>query len=777
MNGCFMDDKSDEFRIIPGTEVTDPVCGMTFEAGRAAGQWEYKGQTYYFCNPGCLEKFRHDPRKYLRSKKEPEGSVSDEKKLYTCPMDPEVVQESPGACPICGMALEPQAVSLEDDDNPELDLMYRRLKVGLLLTLPILLIAMGEMFPGIRFRGHVWVQFALASPVVLWAGWPFFQRAAASIANRSLNMFTLIAVGTGTAYIYSVIAVLFPGLLPESFLTMYGTPEVYFESSAVIITLVLLGQVIELRARKRTGGAIRALLELAPKTARIVRDDHTEEDIPLDRVQPGDRLRVRPGTKVPVDGTVMEGYSSIDESMVTGEPIPAEKSQGSRVTGGTVNGNGTFVMRADKVGEDTLLAHIVRMVSQAQRSKAPIQRLADRVSSYFVPAVMLISLTTFILWAFIGPEPRMVYALVTAVAVLIIACPCALGLATPMSVMVGTGRAARAGVLLKSAEALEVLEKVDTLVVDKTGTLTQGKPCLTSVFNVGIWPETEILSLAASLERASEHPLAAAIVATAQQRGLPLYKVEDFSSITGRGVQGMVEGSNVVVGNRSLVDQLGVDAEPFVHAAENMRQKGHTVVYVLIDNLIAGLLGISDPIKRSSEEAIQQLHKEGIKLVMLTGDGKTTASIVARSLGIDRVEAEVSPDQKAEVIKKLQAEGRIVAMAGDGINDAPALAQANVGIAMGTGTDVAIESAEVTLVKGDLRGVVRARKLSRGTMRNIRQNLLFAFMYNTLGIPIAAGVLFPVLGLLLNPMIASAAMTFSSISVISNALRLHRLEL
>jgi len=553
--------------------------------------------------------------------------------------------------------------------------------------------------------------------------------------------------------------------------------DVYFESSAVIVTLVLMGQVIELKARKRTGDAIRALLKLAPKTARIVRENGMEEAIPLDRIRPGDRLRVLPGDRVPVDGTVMEGYSSVDESMVTGEPIPAEKSTGSLVTGGTVNGNGTFIMRVDKVGKDTLLSHIVQMVSHAQRSRAPIQHLADRVASYFVPAVIMVSLLTFIVWMYVGPEPRLQYALITAVAVLIIACPCALGLATPMSVMVGTGRAARAGVLLKNAEALEILGKVDTLVVDKTGTLTQGKPCLTSVFNAGVWLETEMLGLAASLERTSEHPLAAAIVNAADQRGLEPHKVEDFRSITGKGVQGTVEGSRVTVGNRSLVDQLGVDAGPFVHAEENMRQKGHTVVYVLIDDVVAGLLGISDPIKRSSEEAISRLHREGMELVMLTGDGKTTASIVARSLGIDRVEAEVMPDRKAEVIKKLQGEGRIVAMAGDGINDAPALASAHVGIAMGTGTDVAIESAGITLVKGDLMGVVRARKLSRGTMRNIRQNLLFAFAYNSLGIPIAAGVLYPLFGMLLNPMIASAAMTFSSISVITNALRLHRMEL
>ncbi|MEJ2246339.1 MAG: heavy metal translocating P-type ATPase [Acidobacteriota bacterium] len=772
-----MDKEKDSFNMLPGRKVKDPVCGMTFDPDHAVASWKYKGRDYYFCNPGCLEKFRQDPERYLTAGKLPQVEEEGSVKFYTCPMDPEVLSESAGICPKCGMALEPQNASLQDDENPELDFMNRRLRVGLYLTIPVLLIAMGEMVFGLRFGGSVWIQFVLASPVVLWAGGPFFRRAWASIVNRSLNMFTLIAVGTGTAYFYSVIAVLFPRSLPESFIGVRGTPEVYFEASAVIITLVLLGQVIELRARKKTGDAIRALLALTPKTARILRDDKTEEDIELDKVKPGDRLRVRPGEKIPVDGLVLDGYSSIDESMVTGEPIPAEKSRGSKVTGGTVNGNGTFVMQAEKVGNETLLARIVQMVSEAQRSRAPIQRLADRVSSYFVPAVILASLIAFILWASFGPEPQLVYALVNAVAVLIIACPCALGLATPMSVMVGTGRAARAGVLLKNAEALELLGSVDTLVVDKTGTLTEGKPCLTSVITTGVWTESELLSMAASVERGSEHPLAAAIVSAAELRGLSLHRTTEFSSITGRGVQGTVEGSNVVVGNRKLVDHLGVDAGSFTHAAENMRQKGHSVVFVLIDNILAGLLGVSDPIKRSSEEAIRDLHKEGIHLVMLTGDNKTTAAIVARSLGIDRVEAEVSPDQKGEVIKKLQGEGRAVAMAGDGINDAPALALAHVGIAMGTGTDVAIQSAGITLVKGDLRGVVRARKLSRGTMRNIRQNLFFAFVYNILGVPVAGGVLFPFLGILLNPMIASAAMTFSSISVISNALRLRNMKL
>ena len=759
-----------------GSKVTDPVCGMTFEPSNAAAKMEHEGEIYYFCNPGCLAKFRRNLQKDLTAD-EPSPAEDGQEKLYTCPMDPEVVRETPGPCPVCGMALEPKTASLQDEDNAELDSMSRRFRISLFATLPVLLIAMGDMIPAMHFRGSVWVQFILASPVVLWAGWPFFERAWASIVNRSLNMFTLIAIGTGTAYLYSVIAVLFPGMLPDSFLTPNGSPEVYFEASAVIVTLVLLGQVIEIRARRRTGSAIRALLGLAPPKARIIDDRGMEKDVPLDQVNPGDRLRVRPGDKVPVDGTVLEGHSSIDESMLTGEPIPAEKSQGSRVTGGTVNGNGTLIMQARKVGSDTLLAHIVRMVSEAQRSRAPIQRVADRVSSYFVPAVVLASLIAFLVWAYAGPEPSMVYALINAVAVLIIACPCALGLATPMSVMVGTGRAARAGVLLKNAGALELLGKVDTLVMDKTGTLTEGKPCLTSVITTGIWTEMELLGLAASMERGSEHPLATAIVAAAELRGLPLHKATEFSSVVGRGVRGVVEGKTVVVGNRAMLDEMGVDGGSFTLAAENMRQKGHTVVFVLIDGFLAGLLGVSDPIKRSSEEAIQYLQKEGIRLVMLTGDSRTTAAIVARSLGIDQVEAEVTPDRKGEVIKKLQSEGRIVAMAGDGINDAPALALADVGIAMGTGTDVAIQSAGITLVKGDLRGVVRARKLSKGTMRNIRQNLFFAFVYNILGVPIAGGALYPVFGLLLNPMIASAAMTLSSISVISNALRLRKMEL
>ncbi len=772
-----MDKERDQSRILPASNVKDPVCGMTFNPSRAVAKMDYKGQTYYFCSSGCLAEFRRNLLRDLTADAPSPAVEGGEAKLYTCPMDPEVIRETPGHCPVCGMALELRAASLQDEDNIELDSMSRRLRIGLFLTLPTLLIAMGTVVPAMRFKGSVWIQLVLATPVVLWAGRPFFQRAWASVANRSLNMYTLIAVGTGTLYIYSVIAFLFPGLLPDSFLGPHGSPEVYFEASAVIITLVLLGRVIEIRARRKTGSAIRALLGLTPPKAGIINDRGMEEDIPLDQVKPGDKLRVRPGERVPVDGAVLEGHSSVDESMLTGEPIPVEKSGKSRVTAGTVNGNGTFIMQAEKVGHNTLLARIVRIVSEAQRSHAPIQRAADRASSYFVPAVVLASLVTFGVWACFGPEPSMAYALVNAVAVLIVACPCALGPAAPMSVMAGTGRAARAGVLFKNAEALELLGKADTLVVDKTGTLTEGKPCLTSVITTGIWTETELLGLAASLEKGSGHPLAAAIVSAAELRGLPLHKATEFSSITGRGVRGIVDGNNVVIGNRAMIDQLDVDAGSFTMAAENMRQKGHTVVFVLIDGILAGLLGVSDPIKRSSEEAIRVLHKEGIRLVMLTGDSRTTAAIVARNLDIDRVEAEVTPDRKGEVIKKLQAGGRVVAMAGDGINDAPALALAHVGIAMGTGTDLDIPSSGIALVKGDLRGVVRARKLSKGTMRNIRQNLLFAFIYNILGVPIAGGALYPVFGLLLNPMIAGAAMTFSSILVVGNALRLRKMEL
>ncbi len=702
---------------------------------------------------------------------------------YVCPMHPEIVRKEPGACPICGMALEPRTVTGEEEANPELVDMTRRFSASLILTVPVVLLAMGEMVPseGLRrvlsARFVTWIQLVIATPVVLWGGWPFFERGWASIRNRSLNMFTLIAIGVGTAYGYSVVAALVPDVFPHSFRGHGSGVAVYFEAAAVITTLVLLGQVLELRARSQTSLAIRALLGLAPKTARLMRDDGTEEDIPLERVQPGDRLRVRPGEKVPVDGLVLEGTSAVDESMVTGEPIPVEKVLASRVTGGTVNGTGSFVMRAERVGSETLLAQIVRMVSEAQRTRAPIQRLADVVSGYFVPAVVLMAAITFIVWGLIGPEPRMAYALVNAVAVLIIACPCALGLATPMSIMVGTGRGATGGVLIKNAEALEVLEKVDTLLVDKTGTLTEGKPRLASVVALPGHDEAELLRLAASLERGSEHPLAAAILSGAHEKGLELREPEAFRSITGKGVVGRVAGRDVALGNHKLFEELKMEPGPLIERAEVLRQDGHTVMLVAVDGKPAGLLGVADPIKKSTPEAIRMLNEEGIRIVMVTGDSRTTAEAVSRKLGLDGVEAEVLPDQKGEVVKRLQRKGRVVAMAGDGINDAPALAQAHVGIAMGTGTDVAMESAGVTLVKGDLRGIARARRLSRGTMRNIRQNLFFAFVYNALGVPIAAGVLYPVFGLLLSPIFASAAMTFSSVSVVGNALRLRKLVL
>jgi Cu+-exporting ATPase len=710
-------------------------------------------------------------------------SLPATKTEYTCPMHPQIVRDGPGSCPICGMALEPRTVTGGEEPNEELLDMTRRFKVGLLLTIPLLLLAMSDLIPGqpvqhaVSMRLLSYVQLALATPVVLWGGWPFFQRGWASILNRSLNMFTLIALGTGVAYWYSVIGTFLPNIFPASFRGHGGEVGLYFEVSAAIVVLVLLGQVLELRARSQTSSAIKALLGLAPKTARVIREDGSEAEISLDVIKPGDRLRVRPGEKVPVDGVVLEGSSSVDESMVTGEPIPVEKSKGDKVTGGTVNGTGSFIMKAERVGSETLLAQIVRMVSEAQRSRAPIQRLADTVSSYFVPAVIVAAVITFVVWSLIGPEPRLAHAVVNAVAVLIIACPCALGLATPMSIMVGTGRGATAGVLIKNAEALEVLEKIDTLIVDKTGTLTEGKPRLTSIVPLSGTSESELLRLAASIERGSEHPLAAAIVAGAQKRNLTLSEAEDFQSITGMGVIGKIDGHVVALGNSKLLEQMNIEARSLSDRAEALRKEGESVMFVAFDGGPIGLLGVADPIKESTAEAIRSLHEDGIRIVMLTGDNRTTAEAVARELGIDEVAADVLPAQKGEVVKRLQAEGRIVAMAGDGVNDAPALAQAQVGIAMGTGTDVAIESAGVTLLKGDLRGIVRARKLSRATMGNIRQNLFFAFIYNALGIPIAAGVLYPVFGLLLSPMIASAAMSFSSVSVIGNALRLRKVEL
>ncbi len=768
-------------------KVIDPVCGMQVDPSTAAAHVTHEDREFFFCSPSCRDKFAADPAKYSRPLDGgPDLSPTTRKSAgteYTCPMHPEIVRSAPGTCPICGMALEPRTVTLGEDENLELRDMSRRFWVSAVLAAPLLFLAMAEMIPGgpvghlLSARAVIWLELILATPVVLWGGWPFFERGSQSMVNRSPNMFTLIALGVGTAYVYSVMATLFPGLFPDSFRGHTGEVPVYFEAAAIITVLVLLGQVLELRARSQTSGAIKALLGLAPKTARLIKEDGGEIDVSVDQVKPGDRLRVRPGEKIPVDGVVLDGRSFVDESMVTGEPIPVEKGPDSRVTGGTINGTGTFVMRAERVGSETLLAQIVRMVSEAQRSRAPIQRLADHVSAYFVPAVVVAAVLTFVTWSLVGPEPRMAYALVNAVAVLIIACPCALGLATPMSIMVATGRGALAGVLLKNAEALEVMEKVDTLVVDKTGTLTEGKPRLLSIEAVAGHEETEVLRLAASLEQGSEHPLAGAIVAAAQQKGLRVAAVEEFQSVTGKGVVGHVESRSVALGNQKLLEEVGIDPGSLPERARALRGEGQTVMFVGIDGQPAGLLGVADPIKESTPEAITMLQRDHVRIVMVTGDNRTTAEAVARKLGLDQVEAEVLPAEKVAVIKRLQAEGRIVAMAGDGINDAPALAQAHVGIAMGTGTDVAMESADVTLVKGDLRGIVRARRLSRATMRNIRENLFFAFIYNALGVPVAAGALYPIFGLLLSPIIASAAMTFSSVSVIGNALRLRKVVL
>ena len=702
---------------------------------------------------------------------------------YTCPMHPGVVRDGPGSCPDCGMALEPRTATAEEETNPELLDMSRRFRRCLALTLPVLFLAMADMTPGqplvhgLGERPAVWLQFLLSTPVVLWGGWPFFQRGWASLVNRSLNMFTLIGIGTGAAYAYSVAATLLPGIFPPSFRGSDGVVAIYFEAAAVITTLVLLGQILELRARSRTGEAIKALLGLAPGTAVVVRSDGAEEETPLEQVETGSLLRVRPGERVPVDGIVVEGASSVDESMVTGEPLPVEKTAEARVIGGTVNGTGSLVMRAERVGSDTLLARIVRMVAEAQRSRAPVQRLADAVASWFVPVVLLAAVVTFVVWGFIGPEPRMAYALVNAVAVLIIACPCALGLATPMSIMVGTGRGAATGVLIKDAEALELLRKVDTLVVDKTGTLTEGKPELVSILPLDGWSDSELLRLAASLERGSEHPLAAAVVAGARSRNIGLAPPGDFASHTGLGLEGTVDGRSVLLGNHTFLDQRGVDRSPLQERAHELAGKGQTVMFAVVDGKLAGLLGVADPVKESTQEAIRLLEAAGIQIVMLSGDSRATVEAVAGELGIEDFEAEVLPDQKGEAVGRLQEQGRFVAMAGDGINDAPALARSHIGIAMGTGTDVAMESAGVTLVNGDLRAIARARRLSQGTMRNIRQNLFFAFVYNIAGVPIAAGLLYPFLGILLSPMIASAAMTFSSVSVIGNALRLRKLKL
>jgi Cu+-exporting ATPase len=764
----------------------DPVCGMEVEED-TPHRISHEGQEYLFCNPRCLESFRKDPGRYIEGReagREPSGerrAESQERtagREYTCPMHPEIVQDEPGSCPKCGMALEPMTVTVEEEEDPELRSMTRRFWVSVVLSIPVLFLAMGEyvgmpVHEWIPATSGKWIELALSTPVVLWGGWPFFVRGWKSLKTMNLNMFTLIGLGTGVAWVYSVVAAAAPGLFPPAFRDPEtGIVPVYFEAAAVIVTLVLLGQVLELRARRSTSGAIKALLGLAAKTARVVREDGAEEDVPLEQVRIGDRIRIRPGEKIPVDGKVLEGKSSIDESMITGEPIPVEKLPGDRLIGATINQTGGLLMEAEKVGGETMLAQIVQMVSEAQRSRAPIQKLADLVAGYFVPVVVGIAVLTFIIWSIWGPAPAMAYALVNAVAVLIIACPCALGLATPMSIMVGVGRGAQAGVLIRNAESLEVMEKIDTLVVDKTGTLTEGRPRLVTVEPAEGISEGDLLKLAASLERGSEHPLAAAIVRGAEERGNELTDVKDFESVTGKGVRGRIDGRTVALGNRGMMESETIDIGSLARRAEQLRGDGQTVMFVAVDGRPAGLLGVADPIKGSTPEAVDLLHREGIEIIMLTGDSRTTAQAVARKLGIDRVEAEVLPEQKNEVIRKLQKEGYKVAMAGDGINDAPALAQAHVGIAMGTGTDVAMQSAGVTLVKGDLRAIAKARRLSRGTMRNIRQNLFFAFVYNSVGVPIAAGVLYPFFGILLSPIIAAAAMSFSSVSVVGNALRL-----
>jgi Cu+-exporting ATPase len=804
--------------------VTDPVCGMTVDPASAKASHTHGGRTYYFCSSSCAGKFATDPERYLKSDAkadhaahapaqeaasgtiwtcpmhpevrqdhpgtcpkcgmalEPETPSLPTKVEYTCPMHPEVVSDRPGTCPKCGMALEPRTVTAEESPNPELADMSRRFWVGLALGLPVFLVAMADMLPGsplgfLDMRALKWLQLALSAPVVLWCGWPFFERAWASVVHRSPNMFTLIALGVGAAFVYSVVATVIPEAFPAGFGTAHGAVEPYFDTAVVVTVLVLLGQVLELKARGQTSGAIRRLLGMAPKTARVVRDGGREEDVPLAQVQVGDILRVRPGEKVPVDGSVTEGRSSIDESMLTGEPMPVEKEPGAKVVGGTVNGTGSFLMRAEKVGADTMLAQIVRMVGEAQRSRAPVERLVNVVAAYFVPAVLLVSAVAFLAWGFLGPEPRWAHALVSAVAVLIIACPCALGLATPMAVMVGVGKGAEAGILIKDAEALEVLGKADTLVVDKTGTLTEGKPSLVTAEATGGVSESELLRHAAALERGSEHPLARAILAGAEGRGLSVPEARDFRSVTGKGVTGVVEGQAVALGNEALLAEQGISADAIRPRVQALQAQGQTVVLVAIGGQLAGLLGVADPVKASTPEAIRLLHEDGLRVVMLTGDNKATAQAVAGTLGIDEVIAEVLPQDKAEVVKRFQQEGRVVAMAGDGVNDAPALAQAQIGIAMGTGTDVAMHSAGVTLVKGDLRAIARARRLSRATMAGIRQNLFLAFAYNALTVPVAAGVLYPLFGVTVTPIWASVAMSLSSLSVVANALRLRRLPL
>jgi Cu+-exporting ATPase len=805
---------------------TDPVCGMSVEANSPL-RYSLHGEEYLFCSSHCLETFRKNPGRYLKGQEggqehsdegreepgktgpgreftcpmhpeveqqgpgdcpkcgmalEPKHAAGPTARTrYTCPMHPEVVQDGPGSCPKCGMALEPMTITDEEEEDPELRSMTLRLWVCAVLSVPVVIMAMGG-YVGIPVHEWIpatvgkWFELALGTPVVLWGGWPFFVRGWRSVATWNLNMFTLIGLGTGVAWVYSLVATLSPDIFPAAF-RENGVVPVYFEAAAVIVTLVLLGQVLELRARRSTSGAIKALLGLAAKTARVVREDGTEEDVPLEQVRIGDRIRIRPGEKIPVDGKVVDGGSSIDESMITGDPMPVEKHAGDRVIGATINQTGGLLIEAEKVGSDTMLAQIVQMVSEAQRSRAPIQKLADLVAGYFVPVVVGIAILTFVIWSIWGPAPAMAYALVNAVAVLIIACPCALGLATPMSIMVGVGRGAQAGVLIRDAESLEVMETIDTLVVDKTGTLTEGRPRLVTVEPVEGVPEEDLLKVAASLERGSEHPLAAAIVKGAEERGTSLREAKEFESVTGKGVRGRVDGRTVALGNRRMMENESIDPGPLAQRAEQLRGDGQTVMFVAVDGKAAGLLGVADPIKASTPEAVDLLHREGIEIIMLTGDSRTTAGAVARKLGIDRVEAEVLPEQKNEVIRKLQGEGRKVAMAGDGINDAPALAQAHVGIAMGTGTDVAMQSAGVTLIKGDLRAIAKARRLSRGTMRNIRQNLFFAFVYNSVGVPVAAGILYPFFGILLSPIIAAAAMSLSSVSVVGNALRLRGVRL
>ena len=757
----------------------DPVCGMTVDPATTPHRHTHKGETYYFCASGCRTKFAADPQKYL-GPRAPEPAI--EGAIYTCPMHPEIRQQGPGACPICGMALEPEMVTAEAAPNEELIDMTRRFWIGLVLAIPVVVLDMGgHVVPMDRWIAPAlsnYIQFAFATPVVLWAGWPFFVRGWQSLVTRNLNMFTLIAMGTGIAYLYSLAATFAPGLFPPAFRGHAGTVAVYFEAATLITVLVLMGQVLELRAREATSGAIRALLKLAPAVARRINDDGSDdEEVPLDAVHVGDRLRVRPGDKVPVDGTVLEGHSSVDESMVTGESMPVDKDKGTHVIGGTINMSGSFVMRADKVGRDTLLSQIVQMVATAQRSRAPIQRLADQVAGWFVPAVIAAAIAAFAVWSIYGPEPRFTYALVAAVSVLIIACPCALGLATPMSIMVGVGRGAQGGVLIRNAEALERMEKVDTLVVDKTGTLTEGKPTVTAVIRADGFTDVQILKLAASLERGSEHPLAAAIVAAASDSGIALAPVRGFDAPAGKGVIGMVERQRLALGSPGFLAELGIDTAPLQAEAERSRNEGATTVFLAVNGKPAALIAIADPVKPSTPAALKALAAQGVRVVMLTGDNRTTAQAIAKRLGIAQVEAEVLPDRKGEVVANLRRQGRVVAMAGDGVNDAPALAAADVGIAMGTGADVAIESARMTLLKGDLTGIVRARALSAAVMRNIRQNLFFAFIYNSAGVPIAAGVLYPVFGLLLSPVVAAAAMALSSVSVVGNALRLRRIAL